>query len=376
MKLSGTFIFERLLGSGSYFLLVFLITTIISNSKGSKIIKITLNISIVLLCLMAFFYIPAQTADLYRWRLNTSNWPSMSLSVFYDQYFTTSNTPVGFFMIYICQKTGIKGMLPLVCTLIYHVNIFHIIKLVLKKGDYSNKTIATSFLFVMCTGRFLEVISGVRCLVAFSIIARIICDEIIDNKSIIKSFVWYFLACLIHTAAIPLVAVRFFVLVFEKKTKLWIKLMNICFVIFAIYISLVYGDLYINDAVDRANGYIANDVYSYGWEYLIVGLQLIIILRVLYLYYLKYKDDSYLKYIALVCLIFSVIVVVLFKSYSIFHRFVGFCSYIMIPLICYVDYNKSEKSIVFDRNIRLICYFIMTVAALRGNLSGYKFIII
>ena len=372
---SISFFLERGLGSASYCFLVFIATKALEETKSQKRISLVLNITLAVLCVMGFFYVPAETADLYRWRTITSGWAAYSFREFFATFLMNTSSPVAYLLIYACGKTGIDGLLPAICTFIFYNNLFHIIKKTSIVFEANGSTTATTFLFLMCTGRFVEVISGVRCMVAFSIVAKSIFDEIYGGKSIIRSAFWYLLACLIHTAAIPLVAIRLVVLLVEREQKIWKRMINLTSVVIIVFFSIKFGDLYIGDALNRASGYIENDIYSYGWEYLIVGIHLVIIYDILVRYYRHYKKDSTTdsRSIARVTLFATVFATILFSSYSIFHRFLGFSSFLIIPLVCFVLMKKSIFSISYIKNIKTICYLILVIAALRGNLCAYKF---
>lgn len=376
--LDRTMLIERMFGAGIYSLLLGYMYIQIRGSNNRYSVKKHLKWYLLLLCVLAFFYIPTESADLFRWREISSNWPLMSFSDFFSEKVVSSDTPVAYLMIYLCQRTGVNGVLPAVCAFIFYSNAFHIFNSTLSKYKMSTRVLAVTLLFFMSSGRFLETISGVRCMVAFSIIMRCIYDEIIENKAMWKSVIPYLLACLLHTAATPLVAIRLFALLFEKKKSFTAQLVNGIFFVGLTGIAVFYGGNYIDASITKANNYISGPTYAYIWEYLIVGLQLMLIIYLLYVYYkFNYEKRQPINDIARLLLLLSIIEVVLIGSYSIFHRFIAASTFLSIPLMAYVLENRvANNSTVLIRRIKVVSMFILLLACVRGNLCGFKFFLL
>lgn len=381
--LRRTMLFERMTGVVTYALLLgyFYIKT--KNSRNNIDIRKLLSIYTFILCIMAFLYIPAETADLSRWRIIGEGWRNLNLSEFFNRYVLKSSAPVGYLFIYLCQKTGINGLLPLLCALLFFYNIFYILNGISKicddDGDIDYpKYIAIGLLFFMCSGRFLETISGVRCMVAFSVVAKCFYCEMIENKSILRSVVPYLLACLLHLAVIPLVVLRLFAMIFEKKKSYWKLLINVIVFFFMAFIATKYGSDYIDASIEKANGFISNNVYSYSWEYIIASLQFVIIIILLVKYYRLYRmPGSGVDNIAFMISILSVVEIILIKSYSIYHRYIGFSTFISIPLLIYVLQKEYQQDrYTFCKFTKMICTIVLLLACLRGNLCAYKFFIL
>lgn len=376
--LDRTMLIERMFGAGIYSLLLGYMYIQIRGSNNRYSVKKHLKWYLLLLCVLAFFYIPTESADLFRWREISSNWSLMSFSDFFSKKVVSSHTPVAYLMIYLCQRTGVNGVLPAVCAFIFYSNAFHIFNSTLSKYKVSTRVLAVTLLFFMSSGRFLETISGVRSMVAFSIITRCIYDEIIEKKAMWKSIGPYLLACLLHTAATPLVAIRLFALLFEKKKTFTAKLAKIIFFVGLTGIAVFYGGNYIDASITKANNYISGPTYAYIWEYLIVGLQLMLIIYLLYVYYkFNYEKRQPINDIARLLLLLSIIEVVLIGSYSIFHRFIAASTFLSIPLMAYVLENRvANKSTVLMGRIKVVSMFILLLACVRGNLCGFKFFLL
>ncbi len=378
--LDQTMIIERLFGVGLYSLVMSFFYVQVRGSNSVKAVNKHFNWYLLVIVIMGFAFIPAASADIYRWRQIADGWMSYSLTDFFIVRVITSDTPLGYLMIYLCQKTGINGILPGLCALIFYANTFHIFKETYKReGSYSS-SIAVSLLFFMAAGSFLEVISGVRCFVAFSIVTRCIFDEIICSKSMLKSIVPYIAAVLMHTAVLPLIAIRLIALLFEKKTSILHRITNILALILTCFLAFRYGNDYIDASLTKASNFIygASTHYSYIWEYIIGSIQYLVIGIVIINYYRRYRhikkeyDD-----ICRIMVILAVLEIALVISYSIFHRFLVVSSMLCIPIMSFeIDQRMKEGRISYSRNIIIVSLLILFLACVRGNLCGYKFFLL
>lgn len=373
--IADKFVIERFLGAALYCLVVLIAFVAIRNHKF-RINKI-LNVLLLTLVIMAFFYVPTETADLYRWRSISYRWANLSFRDFYSKIMLGNSTPLGMLMIYVCNKTGVNGVLPALCALIFYENLFHILKSTDRKYHFSSATLSIVFFYLMCTGRFLEVISGVRNMVAFSIAARCIADEELNGKSVIRNGVWYLVACLIHSTIIPIVAIRLILLLFSYNRKILIWLIDMAFVGIALVFFSRHGDKYIAVALAKGKGFIEFDVYSYFWEYVITAMQMTLTIYGLVKYYkIDFVNKKDLRTLALWGTMLTVTELVLFFSYSIFQRYAGFCSFLMPPILAAVLEERKKDSYLAEKNAFIICCLTMLHSAIRGNLCAYKFFVL
>ena len=332
----------------------------------------------IFLCIMAFFYIPGQAADLYRWRQLSEPWMDVSFSWFWENRIISSPTPIGNLLIYICQKTGIDGILPMVCALIFFGNAFHILKCESCRENRNADSIAVFLLFAMSSGRFLEVISGIRCMMAFSIVFRFVYDEIYENRSMLRSIPYYVIAALIHTASIPLIGIRLVSTIFDKKRNTISTVLNAAFAIVVFLIGIRAGEDYIDAGFAKANNYISSDSYSYRWEYIIVILSMTVIVTTLWKFKKRYsegfaeeKNGVRFLLILLIGEIFT------FSTYSIFHRFAAVSIFFSAPVVLTFLNLESKSGRYRDRQtIIVISLVILFLACARGNLCGYKFFLL
>ena len=175
----------------------------IKKASSVKIINKNLNYYLITLCLLAFFYIPGESADLTRWREMSEVWSNFDFEWFWEHRIQTSSVPAGYLLVYLCQSTGINGILPMICAFGFFGNIFHMLKNEAKRENVNSDSVALTLFFVISTGFFLEAISGVRCMLAFSIVIRCAYDEMRLNKNIIYNIFFYIFATYIMSFKIP-----------------------------------------------------------------------------------------------------------------------------------------------------------------------------
>ena len=375
--LQSTMLIERLFGVGAYVLALGYFYNQIRCSKDSRKIEKYLNHYLIVLCILAFFYVPGASADLSRWRAMAEPWKNADLMWFLENRVIVSTVPAGYLLVFLCQKTGIDGILPMFCAAGFFGNVFHMMKCESKRENVNSDSVAVTLLFVMSTGVFLEVISGVRCMLALSIVIRCAYDEMRMQKGVVRHIPLYIVAVLLHTAATPLIAIRFMCMIFEKKRNTILTFLNVIFVALCALMAVALGSDYIDAAFDKAMSYTSHNVYSYVWEYLIAGIGFVLILTTIHNLKKRYPDKwrelkpsiRFLSAIIAYALIF-------FNVYSICQRFFSVCLICAIPVVmqffsCEYACNRGKTR----RNTIIILMVVFLIACTRGNLCGYKFFV-
>lgn len=370
------YLLERLLGITLYSITLFLVMLYIYKRK--KIGK-SLETYAIILSIMAFFYKPTETADLSRIYEAMEYFSNMSWDLFYS-YLISTNTPMYLLYIYIIGKMEIKELLPAITAFFYYMNVFYILKRCIKRYRINNKFVPLILFFLMSFGQFLQVISGIRSMLAFSIVVRCIYEEVIEQKKIILNFFYYVFAFLLHPVGVVAVGIRLFYEIFCFKSKTYRQLAKKIFIVSGmIFIGIKIGIPYIESMLHTVEVYLEAGGYSYIWEYILSILHLVLIVFSLhkYKYYLKrnIKIRSLVKLIKF--LIF--IVCLLFFEYTTFQRFTVFISMLFLPVFAYIlsiiQYNVFRNKTYIKIMICGSC-LILLLACLRGNLSAYKFFIL
>ena len=373
--LQSTMLVERLFGVGVYALTLGYFYNKIQHAKTAEGVSRYFNHYLIVLCIMAFFYIPGTSADLFRWRNLAEPWKDSSFSWFLNNRVLPSSTPISYLFIYICQMTGINGLLPMLCALGFYGNVFHILKCESKRNERNFDSIAVTLLFVMSSGVFLEVISGIRCMLAFSIVLRFAYDEVYQGKSLLRSVPFYIIAALLHNAAIPLIGVRLACIVFEKKSNVGLTILNILLAMISFVIAVRLGNDYIDAAFEKANSYTSRNVYSYSWEYLIAGLGLVILIPILIKFKKRYPEAWKTEMISVRYLLIVLVAEVVFvRTYSIFHRFFTVATIVSVPwMIAFLNSEFENERKLSRQYIVIMSMLVLLLACVRGNLCGYKF---
>ena len=372
--LNQTMLIERLVGVGVYAFFLMMTYFFLKSAKDYKSVCRTLNVYLILLCLLAFFYVPSTAADLYRWRFLSRNWPQMSFAEFYEVHLKSNTVPVAYLLIYLANLTGISGVLPAFCAFVFFLNVFHILKDLYKKHNISAPTLATALLLIMASGCFLEVISGVRCFMALSILSRCFYDEIINNKPIVKNLLWELIASLIHPMALVIFVIRLCFLLMQKSNSPIKKIMNIGVMLIAAFFAYQYGRGYIQAALNKAETYASSETaYSYIWEHIIGAILVVAFISIL-LYSRKDEKPIGFKSFILINILFVAIELIFVFEYNTFHRTITLSLITMIPVLAHTINDGRNKGL---RNfITVLSLLVLVVAAVRGNLCGYKFFLL
>ena len=374
--LGNTMIIERAVSCLVYVLALFIVVKWISKSNSYVTINRILNIYLVILTLMGFFFIPDSSKDLYRWLQLSHNWPQLSFLEFINNVAFKSTTPVAYIYIYLCRSTGVDGVLPALCSFLFHINIFSILKKTYKYCNVDGRSISVSLLYFMCMGRMLEAISGVRSMVAIAIIANCFIKEAFSEKLYIHTIIAEIVACLIHPLAIATYAIRLVFIVFQKSRSAIVKVITVYFAIACVLLFYRYGKFYIISTIDKAESYLSSEHYYYIWEYVIAAIMWSVSLFSLKTskYYIMNHCNVSLKNIYTFSKILLFIDFFCIIQYSMFHRMVTFTCMIFMPLVAIAyEYAENRKYI---RYIWLILYSVMLFVFLRGDLCGYKFFVL
>ncbi|EJT6498973.1 EpsG family protein [Clostridium perfringens] len=374
------FLFERIIGVGIYFFITIIFSVLISKSSIKKIGIILFFLNIII-GILAFFYLPSESADLYRLTIFKNQYSIMTFEQI-KLIMEKSSTPIAILYLYLIGKLKYDGFLPMITSLIFFGNSFAILTKFSKRYSIKPKNISIGLLFFLSSGVFIEVISGIRSMLAFSILAMCIYNEFIDEKPIIYDSIWYLIASLMHPVALVLTIIRFIFIFFEGSKSVSKIIFNFTIFIISFILVIIYGDKYINSTIDIIKHYIGSSVYRYVWEYIIGFFMLIVIINML-IYYSNnikkyYKDNKLNKLYKFSCLITTIIIIMSFE-YSTFHRFILLLSILVLPILL-IDLefcaNFNNKKYNFRNFVIFMSITILFFACFRGNLSGLKFFIL
>lgn len=358
------FLIERLVGVGLYSLVLIIMCIFIKNTN-EKYLKNILNIYLIILVVFAFLFVPPPGSDLIRINKILELYKNYSLSNIIDEMQITS-APIAYFVYWAVAKLGIKGLISAISSFIVFKNLFYIINDYSLKNKISRGNIALVIFIVMSAGFFMETISTIRDMIAYTIVCRCFYDEFYNNKSIFKHIIFYAMAFLIHQSVIAFIGIRFiYYVLYEKKNKLIKKILLILMTL----IFMIIMSKYILMTVEKFNLYYNNDTYSLLWEYIKGGLELFV-LFIIFLKNKKITKNNYYKYNILI----AISSIALMSEYSIFVRFTFFNLFMAMPIMLETiekAINKRGKT-----GLLFISLIILFLACSRCDLSSLKFFVL
>lgn len=369
----GSFVLERLIGGLLFSFFLLLCTELLFQSKNTTQTYKTLNRYLIILVIMAYGFVPSESADLYRWLEIMDSWKSLDIFEFFNNHLLSSSTPLSYFLMYLSSLFDLKGILPAICALIFYNNVFYVAKDMISKKLINSKSLGVSLFFVMSIGSFLEVISGVRNFVAISIVYRSIYDNLFNNSSLKKTIFLFIAASLIHPMAIAL-SLSWIVFFFFRNEISFNKkyIYSLLFLILAPVMYLLTKN-YINDAFNKAVYYLLRtNSYSYLWEYAIGIISVIVVGAYIFFYSTKLKSKTEKDLIKYLKMIFFVTLFLSFE-YNLFHRLSTYLVISSFPLISLIFTRVNKKEYYYY--LISFSFLLLMLAISRGNLSAYKFFV-
>ena len=375
------FLLERMIGVIIFTITLLIVSILISKKKNIKSTKNVLIFYVILLFFMGYLYKPYITADL-SYITNLINTSLINKS-FGDIILTFQNSGYSLYYVYYWLFGMLNNvhLLPAVTSTLFYSSIFYILYKSCKKFDLSPKTMSRTLLFFMAGGQFLEVISGIKSMLAFSIIAFCCYREFIEDKSFFTHLPLYIFAALMHDAALILVGFRLIYLLFQKEKKIFIKILNISLILIFAFFVIKYGSDKVLSATNKGQNYISGSVYSSVWEYIIAILCDLFMIYSVYLINKVNKIEINLKNSINKCVKFIILLLIIDNAfifeYSLFHRYRTFIMMMMIPIIAILlEKSKNKEYKFLDKyysKFQLYFFIAMSLSITRGNLSSLKF---
>ena len=366
------FLIERMIGVTIYSVILLFVFQMIVSGKIKY--KKMLNIYLVCLTIMACFYVPYKTADLYRIFEIIDLISNFKFYEFVQMFLVNTSSPLAYLIYWVFGRLGIARLLPgIVCFIVYSI-IFYIIRIVAEKYEISEKSIALTVFFLMSTGSYIMVISNIRTMLALSLICYCYVRETVKKKFNILHVVLYFSAVLIHNLAVVVFVLRIVVFVFGKKKKLTDYLMTIAILSIVMAMTIRYGNYLLDSVAEKALTYIGGDSYSYIWDYISGSITLLIELYILRLYKKNEKKEivlsEYRKYLSI-----TIFIAIIFcAEFSIYHRLLTyFCPILIIPLFMYTINNLRTQIRAKYYLILSMSMMILLLSCVRGSMSSLKF---
>ncbi|MBQ7653564.1 MAG: hypothetical protein IJS17_00645 [Clostridia bacterium] len=364
------FLIERLIGVGVYTLvLLFALLLILQTNK--KISKILL-FYLVMLSLMAFFYKPYKSADLYRIFEMVQFYGKQDGKVFLETFVKGSLSPSADLLYWVFGKLHIEFLLPVFSCVICYSIIFNVIADCSERFCLTRNNTALLLFFVMSSGLYIPVISGIRMMTSLCLLLFCFYWEYINQKITLTHIILYLLAVTVHAMAIAVLVLALFCLVFSRAVTLRYKILLLsAFVIVSLLVNRYYDLSQLLE--DKANFYFYEETYFDIWEF---GIGLIaIIFEISLLHYVR-KGAVRLRFFELMVMFCLIIAVSFITKFSVFHRFsIETASLMLLPIVAIAvsqNPNSSRKS-SFRQEIVIWSSLLYLANAARGSLSSLKF---
>ena len=346
-------------------ILICLILMLFSKKKYSYCILIA-----IVLSLIAFFFNPPASYDLYRIFEKVSWLKNTTFVDFFKIY--SGNQEIGFnFVLFLIVKNLNKHFVPMIFSLIGYLIIFYII------CDYSKVKKLNSFqttfaiLVFLLSYQHMYLISGIRNFIAMIFFTLLLYIEKIKKREGTLTHILYIIPLLFHSSMMIFIILRILI---EFKDKIIEKIIMITSVIalFAPFIILKILKLFNNGIMHniyiKFNNYINNN--SNFYQFLIVAAMILQLFIYAYMFYRIEKKEltttkfhQYTKYI-----IYLSIGLV---PYSVmFDRILVLLS--SLSIIVLIDYLTSINKI--NKYNKFLCYLLIlliSVFVFRNQVHNY-----
>lgn len=207
--------------------------------------KVYIVFCLVCLSLMYYCVSPTSDFDLYRHyeiysyirdinvhdifkKLNASSYVALLFNIYVE------SSPAYILYVFFLSRIGGSHLLILITNILVYGIVFYIIYDIGKKNGISDKKINLAIVFMLIAINYLD-ISGIRNILAISVILLGLYWDLILKKNRIMCIALYVIACLLHMSVIILVFLRLILLI---KNKL-VRRVSIVSVIFSIWIAVI-----------------------------------------------------------------------------------------------------------------------------------------
>lgn len=370
------FLVERLFALIAYCSILLVVCILIEWEKSNY--KVILSIYVVVLAAMGFFYVPYETADLYRINEYLDAYEHYSWDYFFNKRLNGNILEIDHIYYWLIARTGEMRLLPSITALLCYSCIFYIIIRTAKIYKIDRKYIAASVLFFMSIGNYIFVISGIRSMLGTCLLCFCFFRESIEKKFRLWHLLLYIVAGFIHNFVFILIVIRVLTSIFFHKASLFKKVIYIALVAIAAGLVVYFSSDYIREVLGRAEGYLNNEVFSYAWEYVICMVcGIVMVLGLLAMH--KNSNKELKRHFAETKMFLSaclVIGVVFCFEFTICHRSITYIAPILsLPILMVSLQNQKGKGILHSE-LLLLTVVMLSIACARGSLCSLKFFVL
>lgn len=376
------FLFERLFGVSVYTYLLAMVCIVIAFTAINS--KTVMRLYIAALCILAFFYEPYVTGDLYR-IYETMDWyRTMELGYFVENYVVTSSVPVSRLFYWLVSQTGVYNLVPVISCLLSYSIIFGTIYKSQQIFSISRINVALTLFFVMTGSAYISVVGGIRMMSAMTLLVFCFFRESVEEKFRWYHIAFYAMAVLIHNMALIIMAIRLLAMLLNPNRTWGGRLLVVLLMVGVAVVMALRMQSLLLDVFENAKGYLTEDSYSDKWEYL-MGILLVIFYGILCVRFRKAGGIATHKNMAeyhIGMLLGATVAVIFCFVFSIFYRLIGHLVPLLgIPLVMITLEDSSKKSPIrfnwlsTQGFVLLYGALILLLSCSRGSLSSLKFFV-
>ncbi len=322
------------------------------------------------LCVVAAFFVPSVSTDIYRLSKFAQAYAQMPLESFL--YMLTESKSGLFTLIYF--RVFHNVLMPVTCFIVIG-NMLYILYDSSKRLQASRSILMLGLMWLMTNDFFLTAISNIRSYVAVSFVAFCIYRETFQHKFSLLNILLYLCAIEMHAMGIVLVAFRVLVYLFSGgKITVW-KVVLIPVLLVSIIVGFpLYQDLLFGSA-DKFESYYTSNPYNYVWERVIFIIQTLLQLYILWKAYALriFKNPAFAPYKTAVT--WGVIVLLICHLHVTFmQRWIIFSTILELPvLLCLLQKEKQHHRHQIGQTLIAFCLVTFAFVCARGNLCALKF---
>lgn len=366
---------------------MFLLSAYYFIAQGTrKIIRNTLIVYLLCLCIVAYLYEPMTSADLYRLIPIMNGYAAKSfgevLGIIATQSLSTPGVPI---LYYIVGQVGKDGALACAAALITYGFVFSILYDCYLKNHIKSRDLALVLLLFMSRGIFLIVISNVRTGISLAIIAWCVYHEIVNHRNIFKDVPFYIVAASIHSLGQAVIILRIILVLTETNNGRISVKKCISFVAFMALI-IVFGTKFgfFEQLLGKTDSYYEKSVNDEGYYYI---WEVIFNYYALAIYYylvrcrkrmckdgLIYSSATTNQLFRFFKLLIAIDAIAYFVEYNFFYRLGWFVAILAIPtsLLLLKETENTRMHASLHNFILVSSIILLFLECARGDLCGLK----
>ncbi len=373
------FVLARIFGVLSYVVSSIFFLMLAKRVKKSQT-KIVIMLYLFVLCIIAYFYEPYITSDLYRIRIYVKDCASMSWENLFisikEGTSALASTPASMIYYKLIGMFENDGMIAAISCLIIYGMIFFMLVDYKQRMNISNRSFVFVLFCFIAMDYFMPSIATIRSYLAAVFVAFCIYRENIKNKLGVLNIFLYVAALFLHSIGVALVAFRLFFFMIEKDSTIFIRILKIIVISVCIIVLSVYLKTFIEQNIMKAIGYLRNNIYSYMWEWILCLIQ-----TGLYFVIIKqskkieiFQKITELKKYKKLLILSEIVLIACNVSFSFLQRWCFFMALIILPVFMQMIENEIKNG---NKKIqKMMLYTSIIVYALtcsRGYLCSLKF---